>query len=184
MIITLSGMPGAGKDTVANILHKKLGYRVVRIGEIRRKLAEEHGLTLEELNRLGEQEFWTDKEVDAYQEELGATMDNFILVSRLGWRFIPQSFKVFLMVDPSIGAERIYLANRPSESFSSLEEAYEHVQARIASDERRYAKYYQLTLYDVRQYDLSIDTTRLTPEDVAGIILTALTPFRNGEDKQ
>ena len=184
MILTLSGMPGAGKDTVADILHEKLGYRIVRIGEIRRRLAEEHGLTIEELNRVGEQEFWTDKEVDEYQEELGATMDNFILVSRLGWHFIPRSFKIFLSVDPRIGAERIYLAKRKGESYTSVEEAYEHILARMRSDEKRYAQYYQINLYDVRQYDLSIDTTRLTPGQVADIILTAVRPFVDGEEKQ
>ena len=183
MIITLSGMPGAGKDTVADILHETLGYKVFRIGELRRLLAEKHGLTLEELNRIGEQEFWTDKEVDAYQEELGMTHDNFILVSRLGWHFIPHSFKVFLSVDPRIGAERIYLAKRKDEQYSCIEEAYEKVIQRMQSDEKRYEKYYHLTLYDPRHYDLSIDTTRLKPEDVARIILTALEPFLT-EDNQ
>ena len=56
MIITLSGMPGSGKSTVAKILSKKLRMSRYYMGGIRREMARKMGLTIDELNKLGERD--------------------------------------------------------------------------------------------------------------------------------
>jgi len=47
MIITLSGVPGSGKSTLAKMLQEKLGAERVYVGQMIRKLAKEHDMTLE-----------------------------------------------------------------------------------------------------------------------------------------
>src|SRR3989339_449433 len=108
MIITLNGKPGSGKSSIAQALADELGYRRYYMGQVRRDLAKQHGLTLAELNAVGEKEDWTDRPVEAEVERLGRTEDNFIIEGRTAWHFIPQSLKVFLDVSLSVGAQRIF----------------------------------------------------------------------------
>lgn len=177
MIITLSGMPGSGKSTVAKILARRLRMKRYYIGELRRKMAKERGMTLEELNRLGEREAWTDKVVDDYQKELGKKEDNFIIEGRTSFLFIPRSVKIFLDVDVKVGAERIFreikkgASKRNEGDPQSLEEALRNVRERIASDRKRYKKYYDVDFLDKAHYDIVIDTTKLTPEQVVEKII-------------
>ena len=107
MIITVTGFPGAGNSSVAQALAKKLGYKHYSGGDIRRKIAREHGITLAELNRIGETEPWTDVEVDDYIKNIARKEDNFILDSKIGNFLIPTSFKIFLTADVDTRAERV-----------------------------------------------------------------------------
>ena len=173
MIITISGLPGSGKTTVGKLLAEKLGFKFYSIGDLRGKMAMEQGLTIDELNELGMKEDWTDKEVDEYQKKLGMKEDNFVIESRLGFYFIPHSFKVFLKVNLKTGAERIFRDPRPDEKKKgSVEEEIEGIKKRMESDKSRYKKYYGITDFtDERHFDLVIDTTNLTPEEVVERII-------------
>ena len=108
MIITIAGLSGSGKSTVAGLVAEKLGYRLYSIGEIRRRMALERGMTLDELNRLGEKHDFTDREVDEYQQRLGKEEDNIVIEGRTGAFFVPHSFKAFLKAGIRERAERIF----------------------------------------------------------------------------
>ena len=95
MIITLTGLPGAGKSTIAELLSKKLDTPWYSIGTLRGKMAEERGMTIDEFNTLGESEDFTDKEVDEYQKKLGKNTEKLIIDGRLSWYFIPNFKNVF-----------------------------------------------------------------------------------------
>ena len=174
MIITISGMPGSGKTSVGEMLAKKLGFKHYSIGDLRGKMAQERGLTIDELNKLGEKEPWTDKEADEYMRKLGKTEDNLVFDARLGFHFIPHSKKVFLKVDPRVGAERIFKApRRPDEpQYESVEQVIEENRNRVESDRKRYEKWYRVDCLDKGNYDLVVDTTKLTKEQVLEKILT------------
>jgi len=169
MIITISGMPGSGKSTVARILAEKLGLKHYSMGDLRGKMAMEKGMTIDELNALGEKESWTDRDADRYQQELGRKEDDFIIDGRLSWHFIPQSCKVFLDVDKKVGAKRIFgMGRRPDErAYQSPADALRETRKRIASDKRRYKKYYGIDPYLQKHYDLWIDTTDIPSANVA-----------------
>src|SRR3989338_11043792 len=132
MIITLSGMPGSGKTTVAKRIAKKLKLKHYSTGDLRGKIALKHRMTIDELNKLGEKEDWTDKEVDYYQKKLGKTSDNFIIDGRLGFYFIPNSIKIFLKVDLKEGAKRILKAGkRPDErKYKNVNESLKEIKKR------------------------------------------------------
>jgi predicted cytidylate kinase len=172
MIITINGDMGSGKNTVGEILSKKLSMKLYCMGDMRRKMAEKRGMTLEQLNKLGETQSFTDYEVDKFQEELGKKEDNFIMIGRTSFYFISQSKKIYLAVDPKIGAKRIFNSPRTTEKYSSLEEAIKKIEERKQSDIMRYKKYYNLdNVYSHEYYDFVVDTSRLTPEEVAGKII-------------
>ena len=69
MIITISGKPGSGKSTVAKIIAAKLGLNKYSIGDLRGKMALDRGITIDELNEVGEKEDFTDKEADTETTE-------------------------------------------------------------------------------------------------------------------
>ncbi len=174
MIITISGYPGAGKTTLGKALAKKLGYRFLSAGDIRGMMAMEKGMTIDELNKLGEKEGWTDIEVDRYIEKLGKEKDNLVIDSRLAYHFIPHSVKIFLEVDPWVGAERIFKDKREDESFESVEDAVKRLKERVESDKRRYKKYYNIDFPEKSKFDLILDTTHMSKEEVLSKVLEFL----------
>lgn len=176
MIITLSGDPGSGKSTVAKILAQRLKLKHYSMGDMRGKMALDLGLTIDELNKRGENESFTDKDVDEYQRTLGKTENNFIVDGRLSFYFIPNSYKIYLKVDERVAAQRIFSAPKRADEkiYSSIDDVLNTTKARIESDKKRYQKYYGVNYTDVKQYDLVIDTTNNTPEQIADIIISEI----------
>ncbi len=175
MIITLAGEGGAGKTTVAKLLAEKLGYEHISAGGIRREVAKKHGMTIDEFNELGTREEWTDKEVDDYLVALGATRDNIVADSWMAWHFIPNGFKVYLTVDPNVAAQRVFENQRPTETkHNTVAEVKAMLQARQNGNGKRWLQWYNKDFSDTSQYDLVIDTTQMTPQEVVQTILAAL----------
>jgi len=171
MKITISGMPGSGKTSVGKMLAQKLGLKFLSVGDIRGKMAMDRGITIEELNKIGETEAWTDKEADDYQKEYGQSHDNFIMEGRLAFNFIPDSIKIFLDADLRTAAERVWKDPRPDEKKrASVEDEVKAMSERIESDKRRYLKYYDIDPYDKKQFDIVIDTTNISREETLKIL--------------
>lgn len=180
MIISISGVPGSGKTSVAKILAERLGMNFYSMGGLRGKMATERGITIDELNALGETDPTTDTSVDDYQRELGKKEDGFVIEGRLSWHFIPHSFKIFLACDPKEAARRIFEASRKQErpdeaTYESTEAALRVIRDRVASDNLRYQKIYGLDYADPSHYDLTLDTTPMKgPAETAEKILQEL----------
>lgn len=91
-----------------------------------------------------------------------------------GWYAVPNSFKVYLKVDIDEAARRAF--NDPnrksSENLSSLEEQKKDMQKRYQIENERYYKLYNVRKEDESNYDIVIDTTNMTPQEVAHIIIT------------
>ncbi|MGI6373790.1 MAG: cytidylate kinase family protein [Patescibacteria group bacterium] len=183
MIISLSGSPGSGKSTIAQMLVEKLGWPRYYIGRLRREAARQQGLTLAQYNKLGETDPSTDRLVDDYQIELGKTKDNFVIEGRTSWYFIPHSFKIFLAVSEDEGAKRIFLSlqnkhtktsRNEDTNLSSWEAVRESNRQRVASDQLRYQNYYQIDITNPDNYDLYLDTTNLTRAEVLAAVWEAV----------
>lgn len=180
MIISLSGAPGSGKSTVAQMLAEKLGWQRYYMGGLRREAAKKRGMTLAEYNKLGESDIETDKEVDEYQKELGQKKDNFIIEGRTSWYLIPHSFKIYLDVDQEEGAKRIFGSlqkkntRNEGENLASWQDVLASNKERMASDSRRYRQYYNIDAYDRNNYDFYLDTTNLTPDQVFSLVFKAV----------
>ena len=176
MIITISGTPGSGKSTAAEMLAAKLNAQRIYVGGIRRELAREKGMTLQELNQYATQHPETDVDVDkkaaAQARELEKKNKIVIVEGRTQFYFLPESVKIFMKVNPEEGAKRIWkdLQNKAAQekrnegNISSFEAMKKRIYEREEEDAARYRKYYKIDHRDESQYDLIIDTTHLPPE--------------------
>ena len=189
MIITISGHPGSGKSTVGKLLAKKLRYRYYSIGAMRRAMAKERGLTLQEFNVLGERQAFTDREVDQWQSRLGREKDKLVVEGRTSFHFIPHSVKILFVVDLRSAAKRIM--NDPahvrrfeaSHHYETVKDLVHGLRQRMASDSRRYRKYYRLDIFDRRHYDLVVNTTRTAPRETLANIIKYLAKVKEKKPK-
>jgi len=170
--ITISGLPGTGKTTVAQLLEKKLHLTYVYSGEIFRSLAKKHNMTLEAFGAYCETHRDIDEELDRHQLEL-LRKGNLILEGRLsGWlayrNDIP-AFKVLLAADLDTRAGRIVKREEGNQEKRRLE-----ILKREKSEATRYKKYYNIDVQDTTIYDLIIDTSKKTPEEIATDIVKHL----------
>ncbi len=179
MIITISGTPGSGKSTIAKILVSKLNAQRIYVGGIRRELAKEKGMTLEELNEYARTHAETDVDVDekaaAKARELEKKTKMVIVEGRTQFHFLPESVKIYIKVDFAEGARRIWkdLQNkltrqeRNEGNINSIEQMKQQILKREAEDAYRYNKYYHLNICDESHYDLVLDTTNINAEEAA-----------------
>jgi len=174
MIITVHGQAGSGKSSISKLLARRLRYKHYSVGDLRRQIARKHGLTIAQLNKLGEKHDWTDREPDKLQQELGKKQDNFVIDGRTCFFFIPQSFKVYLHADLEVRARRVLKDERKAEGYRNLKDAEKALLERDRSDRVRYRKYYRLDITKMRHYDLVIDTTSLTKRQIVERILQAI----------
>jgi len=172
MIISINGLPGAGKSMVIKKVAKKLKWPQYNMGNLRRQTAKKRGLTLSEYNKSGETDSSTDKEVDKIVIKLGKTKNNIIIDSRTAWHFIPESLKIFLTVNKKIGAERIFkeLKNKNNRNednkLITFNQALKSINSRSKSDIKRYKKYYNIDVFNKKHYDFIVDTTKLNKKQV------------------
>ena len=179
MIITISGNPGSGKSTIAKILVNKLNAQRIYVGGIRRELAKEKGMTLEELNEYARSHTETDVDVDkkaaAKARELEKTADIIIVEGRTQFHFLPESIKIYIKVSLTEGAKRIWkdLQNKATQQernegkIDSIEQMKQQIVKREEEDAYRYNKYYHLDVRDEAHYDLVLDTTNISAEEAA-----------------
>jgi CMP/dCMP kinase len=180
MILSISGVPGSGKTSAAQLLAKSLGMKFYSVGDLRGQMALDRGMTIDQLNALGENDPSTDNLADEYQRKLGETDDGFVIEGRLSWHFIPKSFKILLLCDPVEAAKRIYGSQKSATTRRKDEPEYEDIahaqrelEHRMASDNLRYRKYYNLDYRDPKNFDLVVDTTTMksaqeTADRIAG----------------
>lgn len=178
-IITLGGLPGSGKSTVARILIEKLGYQYFATGVFARQLAISKGLTLEQFNELVAADKSIDELIDKEQIRLGQEEEQYVIDAHLGFHFIPNSFRVLLTVPLEVSAKRIWndknadMRIATGDTATTLEEIHVKTANRIKNHEERYLEHYRVHVYHPDNYDLVIDTTEKSPETVSLHIIDA-----------
>ena len=181
--ITLSGELGSGKSTVANYLISKMPFRIVSAGLLFRQLAAKHGMSAKEFNEFIESDPKYDHYVDDTMAELGRTDDKIIFDSRMAWHFVPQSFKIYLYVDVDTATERIFNdKGRVSESYSDKETARKEIIDRRKSELLRYQNFYHCNLDDYSNYDLIVDTSHATRDEVNELVYNSFKAFEEGKE--
>lgn len=172
--ISLAGDLGSGKSTVSKIIIARTGAEYYSTGTACRKMAAEHGMTIDEFNRYMESHPEVDKLIDDGLRALSDDPRTLIIDSRMAFHFVKNTFRVYLTTDPTVSAQRILSDKRAGESFDTVEETARRVSARRASENFRYFEKYGVHIMDMQNYDLVLDTTDITPEKVADLILVSL----------
>ncbi len=174
-IITITGFPGSGKSSAAKGVALRLGYEHFSSGDLFRKMAAERSLSIEEINFTAEKQKEIDFEVDKLLVEMGKEKNSFVIDSRTAFHWIPDSFKVFLDLNPRIAAERTFAQiqkeGRTSQAGSSIDEVYENTAKRVESERKRYWNLYNIDITDRTNFDLVVDTETNNLEEVIAIII-------------
>ena len=170
--ITITGDLGSGKSAVAKILSGKLNMEIISTGVIQREIAMKYGMTTLELNKYSESHPEIDEMIDNTIRNIGKQEKCYIIDSRLAWFFIPNSFKIYLQVDVDIAADRITGDKRDTEKYDSHEKAVNDIKARKKSENQRYLGLYGADCSNLDNFDLIIDTSKSTPEEIADLIIS------------
>lgn len=180
-VITIAGSLGSGKSSTAKAVASALGYEHFSSGDVFRKMAQEKGVSVEVINIAAEVQQDIDRKVDAWLDSLKERED-IVVDSRMAWHWIPDSFKVFLALDPSTAAERIFAniqeSGRVSEKASSVEEVRASIDARFASEQKRYLSLYGVNPTDPLNFDMFINTKNNDLESVTAMLIAAYRAWR------
>ncbi len=186
MNISITGNLGSGKSSVAKILQQK-GYEIFSTGKVFRELAMEKGVSVEEFNRQVNEaasrgDRSVDKMIDDTTTRISEERDNVVFDSRLAWHFAVKSFKVFVITDINESSRRVFhdSVRANSESYASKEECKKALINRQKLETVRYKEIYGIDYYDMSNYNLVIESTNASPEEIAQEILDKMKAYQNG----
>ena len=175
-IITVTGQSGAGASTVTAKLAEVLGYRKFSAGGLFRNLAQQFDMSVEKLNEYTRANRLVDDEIDTLIRRLGEGSE-LVLDSRLGYYWIHDSFKVYLTSDPEIAGRRIYEdithGRRHGENAVTVIEATASILSQGDSTRARYFQNYGIDIRNTGSFDLIIDTSDASPDEVVAEIRRA-----------
>jgi CMP/dCMP kinase len=178
--IIISGMPAAGKTTVANILGKRLNLPVVGAGDLLKEMAKDRGYT------PGGEDWWDtsegikfmkeretnpdfDREVDARLLEKLEKGDIIVTSYTAPW-ISKTGFKVWLNAKVENRAER--MARRDNVGLADTTKA---TKIRDRENYKLYKNLYNFDFgKDLSPFDMVIDTNNILPEQVADMILAKI----------
>lgn len=174
MLISITGRLGSGKSTVCGIMKERYGFDIFSTGAIQREYARSKGISTLELNKRMKENPGLDDEIDntvtrVSREHKG---ENLIFDSRMAWHFAEDTFKIFLTIEPMEAANRVFY-NRVSaeESYTDVNDACEKLVERSVVERKRFIEIYGVDYYDFNNYNLVVDTTNKTPDEVVAVIM-------------
>jgi len=187
-IITLSGKPGSGKSSTADRVAEILGYTRHSSGDMVRKVLQRNHMTLEQYNNKAADDHDLDDQIDEELRDL-REQDDIVVDSRLGFYWLPESFKVYLDLDIEVATARIYkdMSSNPGRgdtegTDTSLSGVAREVAGRMIAEQQRFRKLYGVDPYDKSHFDLIIDTSRHNPHSVAVAVFDSYKQWLKNED--
>ncbi|MEF8800175.1 MAG: AAA family ATPase [Halolamina sp.] len=180
MLLTVSGPPGSGKSTNAELLADRFGLDYVSGGDLFRELADERGYSPVEFNELAEEEAQIDKDLDRRLRTVAATRDAVLLESRLaGWLAAEHADLRFWLDAPlDVRAERI-----AAREDKTVAEARAVTKRREQSEAKRYQELYDIDIADLGIYDVTINTARWGEMAVPDLLANAVERYDETVDE-
>ncbi len=173
MIVAIGGPPGSGKTTVAERFAQAHVYALVSAGMKFRAMAKDRGVDLAAFGTTAEKDPDIDRSLDhavlediLRQDSLGrdVIVDGRIQAYLLTLRRIP-CLKVLIDAPLKVRAQRI--AGRETKDAQAAEE---EIVTREASERRRYTSLYGIDLTDHAVYDVVIDSSDKTPDQIVELV--------------
>jgi cytidylate kinase len=172
-VITIGGLHGTGKSSVADAVAKRFNLRRVSAGSTFREMAQEKGLSLEEFCRVAESDEEIDKLIDEAQKT-EAERGNVVIDGQLAaWMAGEHAdLKIYLVAPLDARIKRIAARDGTEFEFAKRETIQ-----REGSERARYLEYYKVNLSDLSIYDLILNTGKYPLNGVSKIVITAIETF-------
>jgi len=171
--ISINGSLGSGKTTVGRMIAERQAMEYHSTGLVQRNIAQAMGISTLELNHIAETDRSIDERIDSIFKSLAAK-DGVVVDSRMAWHFLPDSFRVRLIVSPEEAADRVLRdTGRDAEKYASSLVAIRDIEARTISEKKRFQNTYSVDVTDLSNYDFVIDTEFLTPDAVVALVTAA-----------
>lgn len=171
MLITISGLPGSGTSTAARAVAAAFDIEHLDGGTVFRAMATERDLSLADFAALAETDDRIDRALDDRLAQRALAGDVLVESRLAGWladRAGTDGFKVWVECDEVERARRV-----GSRDGHDADEALATNRTREASERARYLEYYGIDLADRSVYDLVVDSTTGSAEEVAASIVEA-----------
>ena len=166
--IAISGKSGCGNTTVSRLISNILDLRFINYTF--RNLAQEKGLSFEQILDLAKEDDSLDKEVDKHQVELARKDGGCVLGSRLAIWMLPEAdLKVYLSAKLDVRVKRIQ--NREG---GTLDDIIKSTKKRDKQDRERYLKIYNIDNDNYSFADIVIQTDETKPAEIAEMIISEL----------
>ncbi len=173
MNFTISGEVASGKSTVGKALAAKLGYSFMSIGEKIREVAAENGMSIVEYQKLCSENPQLDLDFDARFAEDCNKRRQTVFDYRLGFKFVHDSFHVFLKIRNETAKIRLQNADRHNETAETLEERNELFR-------KQFLTCYDIDYCDERHYDLVVNVEEFSSADeIVNFIINKLNIHRS-----
>lgn len=169
MKIAISGLSGCGNTTAVANVSKIL--KIPAINYTFRNLAADSNLTLEDIQQLAMKDKTIDYLVDSKIISIFEKNKNCVVGTRLASWLVPDAdLRVWLHASPNERAKRIHAR----EKHKTLHQVRMETNRRDAENIARYKEYYKIDITKERmELDLVVNTERLTPGQVAALIVAA-----------
>ena len=184
MRFSITGHLGSGKSTICKLLKKEFNFEVISAGSLMRELATEKGVSVLDFQKSNSNLEHVDNYIDSsiVAKNKGISDDkNVIFDSRMAWHFLPETFKIFIVVSPYEAALRTYLTrDTKDEKYTCVEEAMNKLIERRVVENRRYKAIYEVNCEDLINYDVVIDTSFISPKEAMDIIMDCYNKKEHG----
>ncbi|MBL7812706.1 MAG: viperin family antiviral radical SAM protein [Bacteroidetes bacterium] len=167
-VITFSGEVGSGKSSAGKILAQLLGYTFHSLGNSARERAREMGMGIVEFQSYCQQNPEYDQYLDIEFASKCNGLTNAVIDFRMGYKFIPEAFHVFLKVGAMEAARRLNADMREGENTNTIEQ-------RNFSFKNQFNQNYGEDYTNENHYHLVIDTEKFnSPYEVAVFIIRSI----------
>ena len=172
LVITVSGVHGSGRSTHAKKLAEAFDLRYVSSGTIFRQMADERGISLEEMSRLTEEHPELDRMIDERATEESKKGGVVIDATLSGWMAHDPDIRIFLKTPLEARIRRI-----AAREGVPLEVAERETTIREESERERFQEYYGVDIADLSIYDVILNTELYEPEGTARILKCAVEEY-------
>mgnify|MGYP001580781293 CR=1 FL=1 len=163
MIITITGLPGSGKTSVAKELAKHLHLKHYSMGDLFRKTAKKKKTSILELakqNKLSD-------ELDKIQKHIANKNKNAIIDSRLGAYLIKNArFKIYIYAPLKTRVKRISERDKVS-----YKKALHETLSREREEIKHYKNEYNIDYRNKKLYNIILNTDGLSVKQTAKKLL-------------